>query len=214
MFYSVHGARFGAFDADGRASNTFVATGRATRAQRRGMPSIRDALGHGGDGFDDAGEFVPDHLPDPGPFLDDHDVLTGAAHVAVHETARECFEERGVYDVTFDYNLARLNLDARHPDSGYRYAVDAEDPAVLRAEFTPTTRFCPQSDALATGSFHAWNAEDGPAHEFDRVRVRLAPMHDASGRINDRLAALEGDASPATGDAPGTGGADGSSDPA
>ncbi|MFB6108710.1 MAG: hypothetical protein ABEJ82_07700 [Haloplanus sp.] len=154
------------------------------------MPSIRDALGHGGDGFDDAGEFVPDHLPDPGPFLDDHDVLTGAAHVAVHETARECFEERGVYDVTFDYNLARLNLDARHPDAGYRYAEETDDPAVLRAEFTPTTPFCPQSRALAVGSFRAWNGL-ADRHDYDCVRVRVHPMHHAAEEINDRLAALE-----------------------
>ena len=142
--------------------------------------------------FDDYDSFVPEHLPDPGPFLDGHAVLTGRDHAAVHRLTREQFEERTVYDVTFGYNLARLNLDTRHPDAGYRYAVDADDPTTLRAEFTPTTEFCPQSETLTTASFRAWNAEGvGSSHEFDRVRVRIAPMHDASDRINERLAELE-----------------------
>jgi hypothetical protein len=105
---------------------------------------------------------------------------------------RDRFEARTVYDATFGYNLARLNLDGRHADAGYRYAVDAADPTVLRAEFTPTAAFCPQSDTLATASFRAWNADDvGPPHEFDRVRVRVAPMHQSSDRINARLTDLE-----------------------
>jgi len=50
--------------------------------------------------------------------------------------------------MTFNYNLARLNLDTRHTSAGYRYAderddaidaVESEDiDRVLRAEFTPT----------------------------------------------------------------------------
>jgi len=144
------------------------------------------------DDFDDYDSFVPEHLPEPGPFLDGHAVLTGRDHAAFHRLTRCRFEERTVYDVTFGYNLARLNLDRRHPDAGYRYAVEADDPRVLRAEFTPTTEFCPQSETLATASFRAWYADDaGDEHEFDRVRVRVAPMHHASDRINDRLAELE-----------------------
>jgi hypothetical protein len=34
--------------------------------------------------FDDYGSFVPEHLPDPGPFLDGHRVLTGRDHAAFH----------------------------------------------------------------------------------------------------------------------------------
>jgi hypothetical protein len=135
-------------------------------------------------------QYVPAELPAPGPFLEGHDVLAGADHVAVHETARDLFEERGVYDITFGYNLARLNLDGRYPEAGYRYARDADDPAVLRAEFTPTTEFCPQSDTLAKGSFRAWNglADD---HGFDLVRVRVHPSHQESNVINRALARLE-----------------------
>jgi hypothetical protein len=141
------------------------------------------------DHFDDDDAFVDDHLPDPGPALAAHDVLTGEDHVAVHETARDCFEERGVYDMTFGYNLARLNLDSRHPDAGYRYAA-ADDGDVLRAEFTPTTPFCPQTDTLARGSFRAWNGEP-ERHGYDLVSIRVAPMHHRSEAINDALADLE-----------------------
>jgi hypothetical protein len=144
------------------------------------------------DDFDDYDAFEPDHLPVPGPFLEGHEVLSGRDHAAFHRLTRERFEERTVYDVTFGYNLARLNLDTRHPTAGYRYAVDADDPSVLRAEFTPTTEFCPQSDALSTASFRAWNADDvGFDHEYDLVRVRVAPMHGESERINGRLAEME-----------------------
>ena len=144
------------------------------------------------DEFDDYDGFEPDHLPQPGSFLEGHEVLTGRDHAAFHRLTRDRFEGRTVYDVTFGYNLARLNLDTRHPTAGYRYAVDADDPSVLRAEFTPTTEFCPQSDALSTASFRAWNADDvGPSHEFDRVRVRVAAMHGESERINERLAEME-----------------------
>src|SRR6056297_2531966 len=101
-----------------------------------------------GETFDEYDEFVPEHLPEPGPFLDGADVLTGDDHVDFHRLTRELFEERGVYDATFGYNLARLNLDSRHPDAGFRYAVAPNDENVLLAEFTPTTEFCPQSDSL------------------------------------------------------------------
>ncbi|WP_251330901.1 hypothetical protein [Haloplanus pelagicus] len=156
------------------------------------MPLVPRPWSSDSDDFDDYDAFRPANLPEPGRFLDGHAVLTGREHAAFHRLTREQFEERTVYDVTFGYNLARLNLDTRHPDAGYRYAVDADEPSVLRAEFTPTTEFCPQSDTLATASFRAWNAEAvGPSHEFDLVRVRVAPMHEASDRINGRLAELE-----------------------
>ena len=138
------------------------------------------------DGFDDVNAFVPEHLPEPGPFLDGHDLLTGEEHVAFHRVTRDLFEERGVYDMTFGYNLARLNLDPRFPDAGYRYAVERRDPSTLRAEFTPTTPFCPQSDTLTLGSFRAWNGLR-EAHDYDLVRVAVAPMHDRSDFINRRL---------------------------
>ncbi|MDH5019966.1 hypothetical protein [Halobacterium rubrum] len=137
-----------------------------------------------------AGEFDPSVEPTPGDFLDDHDVLDGDDHVAFHETTRELFEERGVYDMTFGYNLADLNRDTRHTEAGYRYAEDADDPDVLLAEFTPTTPFCPQSETLTVGSFRAWNAL-ADRHGYDLVRVRVAPMHQRSGDINDALADLE-----------------------
>ena len=158
------------------------------RAHMRGFPD----LGGGGDGagFDPEDAFVPEHLPEPGPFLADHEVLVDEDHVAVHAIARGCFEERGVYDMTFGYNLARLNRDRRHPGAGYRYAVDDDDPSVLRVEFTPTTPFCPQSDTLAVGSFRAWNGLP-ERHDFDLVRIRVAPMHHASEAIADRLERLE-----------------------
>jgi len=150
------------------------------------------------DTFDDYGGFVPEHLPDTGAFLAGHDVLTGDDHAAFHRCTRELFEERTVYDMTFGYNLARLNLDRRHEGAGYRYAV--EDPAaddaldadgrVLRATFTPTTPFCPQTTTLTVGSFRAWNGLR-ERHEYDVVRVRTAPMHHRDDVINERLAALE-----------------------
>lgn len=140
--------------------------------------------------FDAYDEFVPEHLPEPGAFLEGHRTLWGRAHAAFHRLTRECFEERGVYDVTFGYNLARLNLDARHPDAGFRYAVEADDPAVLRAAFTPTTEFCPQSTTLATGAFRAWNGLR-ERHEYDLVRVRVDEMHHESAATNRHLEGLE-----------------------
>ncbi|SFG87726.1 hypothetical protein SAMN04488063_3190 [Halopelagius inordinatus] len=149
-----------------------------------GFPSL--SSGSDDDAFDGIDEFVPEHLPQPGPFLEGHDVLSGDDHVAFHRTTEEVFEERGVYDVTFGYNLARLNLDHRHPDSGYRYAVDRDDPSVLRAEFTPTTPFCPQSRTLTVGSFRAWNGL-AERHGYELVRVSVHPMHHRSDAIDDEL---------------------------
>lgn len=140
--------------------------------------------------FDPYDAFGPEHLPEPDEFLDGHDLLTDRDHVAFHRLTRERFEERGVYDMTFGYNLARLNLDARHPDAGFRYARETDDPAILRAEFTPTTEFCPQSDTLCLGAFRAWNGDPG-RHEYDLVRVRVAPMHHQSIAINGKLSQLE-----------------------
>ena len=134
--------------------------------------------------------FTPAHLPDPGPFLAGADVLTGDEHVEFHATTRELFERRGVYDITFGYNLARLNRDTRHPDAGYRYAEDPENPGVLRAVFTPTTEFCPQTETLATGSFRAWNG-CAEAHDYELVRVRVDPMHNEAETVNVALADLE-----------------------
>lgn len=103
---------------------------------------------------------------------------------------KEIFEERGVYDMTFGYNLARLNLDSRHPKAGYRYAREADDPTVLRAEFTPTTPFCPQSDTLTKGSFRAWNGLDDH-HDYELVRVRVDEMHHRANEINETLEDIE-----------------------
>ncbi|SEQ36209.1 hypothetical protein [Natrinema salaciae] len=151
----------------------------------------RSASGSADDGgFDDRGTFVPEHVPKPGAFLAGHDVLEGEDHVAFHDVTRALFEERGVYDATFGYNLARLNLDRRHPDAGYRYAVDADDPTVLRAEFSPTTEFCPQAEALVTGSFRAWNGLSD-RHEYALVRVRVRPTHHQSDSLNEALEDLE-----------------------
>lgn len=165
------------------------------------MPSFPSPFGSDdGDLFDGYDEFASDHLPSPGEFLDAHRLLTGADHVAFHRLTRDCFEERTVYDMTFNYNLARLNLDTRHTSAGYRYAVERDDAddavgsddidRVLRAEFTPTTPFCPQTHTLTIGSFRAWNGL-ADRHEYDLVRVRAAPMHQQSGAINEQLAELE-----------------------
>ncbi|RDZ63930.1 hypothetical protein C5B90_12535 [Haloferax sp. Atlit-12N] len=155
------------------------------------MPDIPSLFGGSrGDRFDDSDQFVPEHLPDPDAFLDGHRVLEGDDHVAVHRVARELFEERGVYDVTFGYNLARLNLDQRHPDAGFRYAEDRDDPSILRVEFTPTTPFCPQSKTLTVGAFRAWNGL-ADRHDYDRVRVRVAPMHQQADAINAELDAMD-----------------------
>lgn len=143
-----------------------------------------------GETFDDYDEFVPEHIPRPGDALASHELLCADDHVAFHQLTRELFEERGVYDMTFNYNLARLNLDTRHPSAGYRYAVDADDPTTLWAEFTPTTPFCPQSHTLTIGSFRAWNGLSD-RHDYELVRVRVAMMHHRAGDINAELADLE-----------------------
>lgn len=102
--------------------------------------------------------------------------------------------------MTFNYNLARLNLDTRHKNAGYRYAIERENTDnviaadgvnnILRAEFTPTTPFCPQTHTLTIGSFRAWNGL-ASRHEYDLIRVRAAPMHHQSTVINDQLAEIE-----------------------
>ncbi|WP_394328196.1 hypothetical protein [Natronorubrum texcoconense] len=142
------------------------------------------------DGFDGWDAFDLDHVPEPGPFLEGHAVLTGDEHAAFHRLTRALFEERGVYDATFGYNLARLNLDRRHPDAGFRYAVDADEPAVLRAEFTSTTEFCPAADALVKGAFRAWNGL-ASRHEYDLVRVRVHPSHQQADALDASLERLE-----------------------
>jgi hypothetical protein len=170
-------------------------------ANRTGyMPGFPSPFG-GDDGslFEDYDAFVPDSNPTPDQFLEGHDVLEGREHVAFHRLTRELFEERKVYDMTFNYNLARLNLDTRHPNAGYRYAeeqadapkaIDGDVDTVLRAEFTPTTPFCPQTHTLTIGSFRAWNGLT-ERHEYDLIRVRAAPMHHQSEAINEQLAELE-----------------------
>jgi len=183
------------------------------------MASISGLFG-GDAGFDGYDGFVPDHLPEAGPFLAGHDHLTGRAHAAFHRVTRDLFEERTVYDMTFGYNLARLNLDTRHEGAGYRYAVERSDAdgavqhdgvdRVLRAEFTPTTPFCPQTHTLTVGSFRAWNGLSG-RHEYDLVRVRAAPMHHQSDAINDELASLERSYTE-TGEVPDPDGTDGVAD--
>lgn len=164
------------------------------------MVGILSPFGSDDDLFEGYDEFVPESVPSPGRFLENHDVLAGEDHAAFHRLTRELFEERTVYDMTFDYNLARLNLDTRHPDAGFRYAVervDTDDPVetggserVLRAEFTPTTPFCPQTHTLTIGAFRAWNGLSD-RHEYDLVRVRTASMHHQARSVNDRLEALE-----------------------
>lgn len=134
-------------------------------------------------GFDDYDDFNAETLPEPGPFLEAGEVLTGEDHVEAHLLARDLFEERGVYDMTFGYNLAKLNLDRRHPGAGYRYAENGD---VLRAEFTPTTEFCPQAEVLVKASFRAWNGL-ADEHDYERVEVAIAPMHHSASSINDEL---------------------------
>lgn len=144
-------------------------------------------LGSSGDDcFDDEGEYVPANIPESGPYLEGHTLLTDDAHVELHDHAREAFEEFGVYDATFGYNLARLNLDRRHPDAGLRYALDRDDERVLRVEFTPTTPFCPQSESLTRGTFRALTATRERA-DYEQVRVRVHPMHHAADGINESL---------------------------
>jgi hypothetical protein len=155
-----------------------------------GFPSPFGGSNDDGGLFDEYDEFVPEHLPDPGEFLEGHCVLAGEDHVAFHELTRELFEERTVYDMTFNYNLARLNLDTRHKSAGYRYAEEQNDSTILRAEFTPTTPFCPQTHTLTIGSFRAWN-DLSERHSYELIRVRAAGMHHQSDAINEQLEELE-----------------------
>ena len=146
------------------------------------------------DHFDDPGSYAPAHLPEPGPTLEGHQILTGEDHVAVHARVEAAFEACGVYDVTFGYNLAQLNRDRRHPDAGFRYATDRDDPSVLRVEFTPTVTFCPQGEALSIGAYRALVRERDrfvrAPLDYDTVRVRIARHHGAEA-VNERLRALE-----------------------
>jgi hypothetical protein len=155
--------------------------------------SLLSGFSRDGDGptYDSYDEFVPEHVPEPGSFLKG-ELLTGREHAAFHRMTRDLFERRGVIDMTFGYNLARLNLDQRHPNSGFRYARETgtDGERVLRAEFTPTTEFCPQSDTLTLGAFRAWNGLDD-FHEYDLVRVRVDEMHHQSTSINGKLEQLE-----------------------
>lgn len=138
-------------------------------------------------GFDEYDDFVPEHLPEPGPALSESELLTDSEHVRVHKIARDVFEMRGVYDSTFGYNLAKLNLDHRHLDAGFRYGV--MDDATLIAEFTPTTPFCPQSSVLTTAAHRAWNGESDE-HDFETVAIRIDPMHQHSEAVNEKLIEL------------------------
>jgi len=186
------------------------------------MPGFPSPFGGSDDDdlFETYDRFDPENEPFPDRFLEGHDVLAGRDHAAFHRLTRELFEERKVYDMTFNYNLARLNLDTRHRNAGYRYAVEDSEAdgaietdgveRVLRAEFTPTTPFCPQTHTLTLGSFRAWNGLSD-RHEFDLVRVRPAPMHHQSDAIAEQLAELErtylesGDVEAEPEDSPGVG---------
>lgn len=152
------------------------------------MPDFLSLFGRR-DFLDEWDQYIPDHLPEPGPYLDGHDVLTGDDHVAIHTAVRDVFELRGVYDVAYDYNLARLNIDRRYPDAGLRYAIDADDSTHLRVEFTPSTEFCPQAASLAPAAFRALWAEG--VKEYDQVTVRIAPAHHIADSINEALEGLE-----------------------
>lgn len=139
--------------------------------------------------FEEPGEYVPETLPEPDEFLREHEILTDERHLAVHEMVRDCFEEFGIYDMTFGYNLAKLNRDKRHPGAGFRYATPTNDAQELLATFTPTTEFCPQGDSLAVGAFRALNRSDH--HDYDIVRVRVHQIHHHSETINARIRSME-----------------------
>ena len=156
--------------------------------------------------FDPIDAFVPKNLPEPGAFLREGEVLTGDRHVAVHRRVTDAFEEHGVYDVTFGYNLARLSLDPRHPDAGFRYGEPTDPSAgddgddshaggaggenasrdVLRVEFVPTTAFCPQAEPLAVGALRALRST--PDIGYDALELRVAERAHEAERINERLA--------------------------
>lgn len=136
--------------------------------------------------FDGDDEYVPATLPDPGWVLTEQDVLIGDEHIQFHQTTRDLFEEVKLYDVSFEYNLARLYLDDRHPNAGFRFAVETESDGVLRAEFTPKTQFCPQSLTITKASFRALNGVS-EQHEYNLVRVRVDRLHYKAGAINGIL---------------------------
>lgn len=152
------------------------------------MFGLRKLLGlnSNDESFDRYDEYVPATLPEPGWFLSGQDVLTDTEHIQFHQTTRDIFEEVKLYDVSFDYNLARLNLDDRHPNAGFRYAVETESDGALRAEFTPKTQFCPQSLTITKASFRALNGLSDQ-HDYDLVRVRVDRMHYKADAINDIL---------------------------
>lgn len=153
--------------------------------------SLFDSLrGDPEDEFVDRDRFAPEFLPAPGPALADATVLTDDDHHAVHEAARAAFEDRGVYDATFGYNLAKLNRDRRHPDAGLRYGRPPDDPSALVVEFTPTTPVCPQGETLGVGAARALRAEL-EASVASRVSVRVTD-HQRTDAINDRLAGMDG----------------------
>jgi hypothetical protein len=165
------------------------------------MPGYPSPFGKDDDSlFDSYDELVPNHNPVLDRILEGHDVLAGSNHIAFHPLTRELFEERKVYDITFNYYLARLNLNTRHKNGGYPYAVedrDAKDAIddesvdrVLREEFTPTTPFSPPTHTLTIGSFRAWNGLS-ERHEYDLVRVQYSRIHHQSEAISDQLAELE-----------------------
>jgi len=100
--------------------------------------------------------------------------------------------------MTFNYNLARLNLDTRHTGAGLTATPsNATTPTTLSRRKTltaysvpsspPTTLFCPQTHTLTIGSFRAWNGLS-ERHEYDLIRVRAASMHHQSEAINEQLA--------------------------
>jgi len=63
---------------------------------------------------------------------------------------------------------------ATHGRAGFRYAEEADDPTTLRAEFTPTTAFCPQAEPLAVGVPRARRGRHPRLRAGPRPRRRLA----------------------------------------
>jgi hypothetical protein len=76
------------------------------------------------DGFETYDSFLTAEVPEPGPFVQCQEIFAGTEDAAFHRLSKRLFDDRGVYDVTFGYKLARLNLDPRHPGNGYRYAIE------------------------------------------------------------------------------------------
>ena len=92
----------------------------------------------------DSGEFTPEYSPEPDRFLEGHRLLTGDEHVSFHQISETMFEERGVYDMTFGYNLTQLNQVTRHPNAGVlpteRHAHEGFVPREERSERSPRVR--------------------------------------------------------------------------